>query len=627
MVRTVRCGSRTSTSIGRIDFLGAVTTFPAPGITSATGIALGPDGNLWFTDAVDGGGTIGRITAAGVVTTFTSPKLRRPDRHRPRAGRQPRFTNHHGNSIGRVTPGGVISKFSDPSISGPSDIAVGQDGQLWFTNRVAGGGSVGRISVAGVVSTFSDPRITEPVSVMSPLAGDREHLRRRPRRRGAHRRGRPGRDLRTLGTSGVKRPARLVQGPDGGLWSTNQIAGGGAIMHHDQYGWPATYTDPALDAPTDITVGPDGNLWFTNHGTKGSIGRITPSGTITTFTDPRIHAPSAITTGADGNLWFANEGSPGGSLTRLTTSGQMTFYAAPGVDHVTSMVDGPLDRLWWTSSGNDRIGWFDPVHGVQGSFTDASVHTPTGIAVGGDGALWFTNAGGPSIGRMTAAGAVSTFSSGALHHPSAITASPAGDLWFSDDGSIDRITVGGTITAFPSSSVDGALGLAWDDDGSVWMANQGNSTLAHIDAVTAPTLPRNPVITVHAHQVVVTWDAPSSDGGGPIDSYLLRMAPDSSECVWRTGPLTCTFDRVGAGSHTITIMASNGQGSGPVLGPIDVTVLPVPAPRRTSAPSVRRRRPRSPGRHHSRRTTSRRSRRTGPWRHRAARAASGRPDP
>jgi hypothetical protein len=36
-----------------------------------------------------------------------------------------------------------------------------------------------------------------------------------------------------------------------------------------------------------ITAGPEGNLWFTNYG-GGSIGRITPTGTVLNFADPSI---------------------------------------------------------------------------------------------------------------------------------------------------------------------------------------------------------------------------------------------------------------------------------------------------------------------------------------------------
>jgi hypothetical protein len=52
--------------IGRITTTGVLTEFPVPTSNSApTGIALGSDGNLWFTEV--GANKIGRITTAGVL--------------------------------------------------------------------------------------------------------------------------------------------------------------------------------------------------------------------------------------------------------------------------------------------------------------------------------------------------------------------------------------------------------------------------------------------------------------------------------------------------------------------------------------------------------------------------------
>ena len=67
------------------------------------------------------------------------------------------------------------------------------------------------------------------------------------------------------------------------------------------------YTGTGIADPLGITAGPDGNLWFTNlHG--ASIGRITPSGTISNFTDPSISFPAWIASGPDGGLWFTSDG-------------------------------------------------------------------------------------------------------------------------------------------------------------------------------------------------------------------------------------------------------------------------------------------------------------------------------
>ncbi len=79
-----------------------LTTYP--GISSPLGIAVGPDGALWFTNTDD-------------------------------------------NSIGRITTGGINTNYTGIGIDDPTAITTGPDGALWFTN--AGNNSIGRITTKG----------------------------------------------------------------------------------------------------------------------------------------------------------------------------------------------------------------------------------------------------------------------------------------------------------------------------------------------------------------------------------------------------------------------------------------------------------------------------------------------
>ena len=76
----------------------SVKEFATP--ASGSGIATGPDNNLWITE---GTGKIGRMTTAGAVVEFS------------------------------ITSGAI-----------PGAIVVGQDGNLWFTEKSPNG--IGRIS-------------------------------------------------------------------------------------------------------------------------------------------------------------------------------------------------------------------------------------------------------------------------------------------------------------------------------------------------------------------------------------------------------------------------------------------------------------------------------------------------
>lgn len=78
----------------------------------------------------------------------------------------------------------------------------------------------------------------------------------------------------------------------------------------DPVGTIASFPDPSIYYPGQISAGPDGNVWFTNYD-GNSIGRITPTGTVTAFTDFwDINQPVDITPGPDGDLWFTKSESP-----------------------------------------------------------------------------------------------------------------------------------------------------------------------------------------------------------------------------------------------------------------------------------------------------------------------------
>ena len=124
--------------------------------------------------------------------------------------------------------------------------------------------------------------------------------------------------------------------------------------------------------PTGITSGPDGNLWFTEAG-GNTIGRITPSGSITEFPIPMANnsphgitnsSPFGITSGPDDNLWFTEQA--GNTIGRITPAGTIQEFPLPttcnnqhpcGPTGITSGSDG---NLWFTEQYVSKIGRISP---------------------------------------------------------------------------------------------------------------------------------------------------------------------------------------------------------------------------------------------------------------------------
>jgi len=105
---------------------------------------VGPDGNLWFTEL---GSEIGVLTPSGSFVaqySVLAPGSQNQGAAGIALGPDGRvyYTGRTSNTVGWIVPSGHAGSYRIPSArSLPSTITVGPDGNLWFTedaaNRVA----------------------------------------------------------------------------------------------------------------------------------------------------------------------------------------------------------------------------------------------------------------------------------------------------------------------------------------------------------------------------------------------------------------------------------------------------------------------------------------------------------
>jgi streptogramin lyase len=122
-------------SISRLAIGGAITTYKTglPVGAFPFQMALGPDGNMWFTDATTH--ALGRITPAGAITEYSSGLNAGAVPTSITAGPDGNvwFTDEGTTkAIGRITPSGVVTEFTTGLKGSPSSIVTGADGALWF---------------------------------------------------------------------------------------------------------------------------------------------------------------------------------------------------------------------------------------------------------------------------------------------------------------------------------------------------------------------------------------------------------------------------------------------------------------------------------------------------------------
>jgi virginiamycin B lyase len=144
--------------LGRVGADGAVTVHAPPKQGSLAfkpqHLALGPDGNLWMTDA--GHNAIYRYAlATGQFSRFdiATPRAQ-PARIRSGTDGNLWFTMTAARKVGRITPQGAITEFGVGDLAGgtPRDVVATPDGSVWFS---ASGPRSGRILPNGRVETFA----------------------------------------------------------------------------------------------------------------------------------------------------------------------------------------------------------------------------------------------------------------------------------------------------------------------------------------------------------------------------------------------------------------------------------------------------------------------------------------
>ncbi len=129
--------------------------------------------------------------------------------------------------------------------------------------------------------------------------------------------------------------------------------------------------------------------------------------------------------------------------------------------------------MWFTNALGNSIGRIT-TSGVLSSYSDSSIDDPVSIAVGSDGALWFTNVGNNSIGSITTTGVVSNYTDPSIDNPTSIVAGPDGALWFINLGNtIGRITTAGVVSNFTDPSIDNPESITAGPDGALWFTNSG----------------------------------------------------------------------------------------------------------------------------------------------------------
>jgi streptogramin lyase len=145
-----------STSIVRVTEKGKAQVFSIPSgdNTAIDGLALGPDGNVWFAEF----NHIGKITPSGKITEFAYPSGFTTNQYGGvTAGSDGNvwFAESSANAIGRIVPSsGKITMFTISTQCTPAPVVLAKDNNVWFA-CLASTPLLGSITPKGKISTFA----------------------------------------------------------------------------------------------------------------------------------------------------------------------------------------------------------------------------------------------------------------------------------------------------------------------------------------------------------------------------------------------------------------------------------------------------------------------------------------
>jgi streptogramin lyase len=287
-----------------------ISLFPIPTPGSfPQGLVAAPDGSLWFIE-----------TQPMQIARF-NPTTHQVDEFPFQGNLLDLTIDRSGNVWMRNTSGNtvvtinatthVISAYSPVTAgSSPQGIAIGPDGNVWFTET---SGKIGMINP----STFTISEFAIPTANVGP--------------------------------------GKIVAGPNINLYFLETLGNkiGSINTNTKQVVEVATPTTPSF--PSDLVVGPDGNIWFVEGEGKLGMLNITTQ-QITEFTPTANSFPNTIVRAPDGNLWFFETGTPNriGSINPGTK--QISEILVPTANSgLGGLMTGPDGNLWFYESYSGQI--------------------------------------------------------------------------------------------------------------------------------------------------------------------------------------------------------------------------------------------------------------------------------
>ena len=155
----------------------------------------------------------------------------------------------------------------------------------------------------------------------------------------------------------------------------------------------------------------------------------------------------------------------------------ITEYPIPtAASNTHNIATGPDGNIWFTEASGNKVGKVT----ISGGFTEYSIPTadsgPGGISAGPDGNLWFAESSAHKVAKVTTSGAFTEYAVPTGHAgPVDILAGPDGNVWFTEfDNKVGKVTTSGVFTVYSIPTFTTPNGIAVGPDGNLWITEDAN---------------------------------------------------------------------------------------------------------------------------------------------------------
>ena len=314
------------------------------------GIAIGSEGNIWFTEA--NADKIGRITPTGQIVEYPLPTPRsEPFGITAGPNQSMWFTERKGDKVGEISQSGVITEFPiEVKNAEPTGIAAGKPGTVWVTAP-----GIARLFTMDAAGEMSWGGIGEAGSRPEGIAADAA--------------GRVWYTEPALGVVGNGEPGRCVS--ESGC-----------------------HTFPLRSRPTGIAFGQNEKTWITEEGANRVAYFVDPEDGVAEFPIPTAASePADIVEDSSEDMWFTERA--GNKISEVATDGLINEYPIPTPNsEPTEITAGPNESLWFSETAADKIGRIDVADtsvqvglGQARATVKGRLITLQGIKCGGNGSV------------------------------------------------------------------------------------------------------------------------------------------------------------------------------------------------------------------------------------------------